>query len=160
VIRQNRHRALLVFWGTSLYFLGWIGMALIYSDSYVCWLNAGFGLLCALVGFWCLLADDSVVLQADQFLVRTAFQRFTCRWIDVDCFGVSGFGPTKVVGFNFRDAAERRKPLRRWNRMLTGFDESIPDVFESRADDLRQLMSEWHSTACAEWEERGEPGQT
>jgi hypothetical protein len=148
VTRKNRQFAIKVVAFAFLYFAASLCLTIIVDiHNIICWLVVAMAAIQVVVAIWILFATEYVELGRNQFVVCTAFQRICHAWTDVVDFGAWGFGPIKRIGYRFRDPTERGKPRRRLNRMITGFDESFPDIFEKRANELQQLMSDWHSGA-------------
>jgi hypothetical protein len=145
IIRQDRHRAVFGTLASFVFSVLALVVAVLAQFDVLAWLVVILPISCNVIGVLSLLSDEHLELDSDQFAIRTCLTRLTHRWDEIESFGLYQFGPVKAVGFKLTDASERTRPLRFISWLMTGFDETIPDVFETHASELLLLLCDWHA---------------
>jgi hypothetical protein len=145
LITVDRRRVLLPLVGSMAFFLLYSLLMIPDKCNLPNCLFGGFFGFCTVFYASMFLPGTRLELNPDRFSVRTTFRRFAHRWEDVERFGLCGLAPVKTVGFILCVRSQRRRPFYLLSWTLTGFDDSIPDVFELRPSELLLLLSDWHS---------------
>jgi len=114
------------------------------------WLCAGFfglGIPVSLLQLW---PNSSFLKVTEEGLeICSLFRRQTIRWCDVSEFGVTtmrqhGLPVNRMVGFNYAAGYQRAAKTRSVARALAGFEGMLPDTYGMAAEELAQLLGDYH----------------
>jgi hypothetical protein len=77
------------------------------------------------------------------------FRTSRIRWSDVSEFGTftirhHGLPVNKMVGLNYSTEFSRSAKARALSKAMTGFEGGLPDTYGFRAEELAQILSEFH----------------
>ena len=89
-----------------------------------------------------------LLLTAEDFTVCSLFHRSQFKWAEVERFDVARASGKRLVVFNFtsayRGTCECCPPA---FRAFAGYQGSLPDTYNMRAEALANLMNEWRERA-------------
>jgi hypothetical protein len=113
---------------------------------------------CAAVGFfgihallWAvlLLPGTHLELSSERITLRTWFRTFSYLWQDLEPFRIYRIGPVKIICFNLSSSVLKLSPYQFLHRASTGFDSSIPDIFELAPSVLVCVLEDWRCCAMS-----------
>jgi len=126
------------------------GVLMIRQGQSMGWLCAGFFGL-GIPIFLLNLHPRSAFLRVDEEGIEfcSLFRTSRIRWSDISEFGTysirqHGLPVSKMVGFNFSVGYQRAGKARAVSKALAGFEAALPDSYGFRAEELAQLLSEFH----------------
>ena len=92
-----------------------------------------------------LFPQNGLELNRESLTLRMGFRTATYRWIEVERFHLAGFGPLRAIYIDVSKTVRSRGLFQAQHRLQTGFDDSLPNVFEIVPGDLLALLLDWHS---------------
>ncbi len=87
-----------------------------------------------------------LLLAPGEFAYRTLFKSRSYRWSEVEQFSPFAFRQTSMVVFTLSREGKLRfseSGFRKFNKAISGGDDSIPDTYGMSADKLAELMNQW-----------------
>jgi len=129
---------------------------LIHKGEKFGWVCAGFFGLGIPVFLVQLLPNASFLTVTEEGIeFCSLFRRHKIRWSDISEFGVTtvrqqGLPVNKMVGFNYSPTYQRAAKARSVAKALAGFEGALPDTYGMRAENLAQLLTEYHRKWCSE----------
>ena len=126
------------------------GILMIRDGEKMGWLCAGFFGLGIPVFLIQLYPKSSFLTVSEEGIEFCAlFRRHRLRWSDISEFGTytlrhRGLPVSKMVGFNYAAGYQRASKARRVAQALAGFEGALPDTYGFRAEELAQMLSDYH----------------
>jgi hypothetical protein len=113
-------------------------------------LCAGFFGLCLPVFLIQLYPKSSFLTVSEEGIeFCSLFRSHRLRWSDISEFGTytirqHGLPVSRMVGFNYSAQYQRASKARAFSKALAGFEGGLPDTYGFRAEELVQILSDFH----------------
>ncbi len=126
------------------------GILMIRTGQKMGWLCAGFfglGIPVFLIQLY--PRSSFLTVHEEGIEVCSRFRSHKLRWTDISEFGTytirqHGLPVSKMVGFNYSAEYQRASRARAFSKALSGFEGGLPDTYGFRAEELAQVLSEFH----------------
>jgi hypothetical protein len=145
----SRRKWLLTMSGSALFAAG--GVWMLREGNWKGWLVLlFFGLGAAVSAIALLPGAGSLVLDREGFQFSSLFRRHRTLWRDASGFTAATVPPARFPLVVFDDRQQRRGTLASLNVGLVGRTSALPDTYGFKADELAQIMAQWHARATAD----------
>lgn len=144
-VYPKKTKMLLMFLVCAVFVAG--GILMIRDGQKMGWLCAGFfglGIPIFLIQLYPRSSFLTVSEEGIEFC--SLFRRHKLRWSDISEFGTytirhHGLPVSKMVGFNYSAGSSKARLV---SKALAGFEGALPDTYGFRAEELAQILSDYH----------------
>jgi len=145
----SRIKWLLVFTVSALFAVG--GIFMIRDGAAGGWfVLIFFGLGAPIAAAAMLPGAGGLTLDRDGFETTNLFRRHYARWRDAAGFQAAHIPPAHQKMVVYDDVTQSAKGVAKLNVGLVGRNSGLPDTYRLSADNLAQLMAQWHERALGQ----------